>query len=612
MSSILGIRSAAGVCGMADMTAALDHAPSGEQWAGDGVGLGFRQTPGAFGVGLHFDREAGLALAAHVRLDDPEGLAAALGLSCAERASLTDGDLVLHSYRRWGTDAPSHLMGDYAFALWDARRRTLFCARDHIGVQPFYYALTAKGFVFAGAMEAVLAAPGVSGELDEAIVVTYLTRVYLRETSRTLFKEVRKLPPGHSLTVLGEPADTPPVVRLQRHWHPQNAPPVRRAGTADYAAEFLALYEQAVKARLRTPGPVGAHLSGGLDSSSIAVLAARELRRQGRPPPLAFSWLPNIEAAQPNEGLAPEYALINAVCAQEGLQVRHCSLSVDDIVALLRRDGALPGVHVHPNEEAVQRCAAEQGVRVLLSGWGGDEGVSFNGRGHHAQLLLRGRWRRLAAAARSRGRNPLGFAAAVALPLLSPRLLNDLRRRFRYGEPWRRRWLANPALLRRHKIKPRSFRRLVGMRRTQLVRLQDGALSERIEGWAASGARRGIEYRYPLLDHRLVEFALGLPPEQFLCGKWSRYLMRHALQGVLPAQVCWNPSKDDPARVKALMDAFTYALPVVRRQLQAHDAPLSRAHYLDMPLLLERTDAAWFRAKPLLSPILRALQFLDF
>ena len=612
MSSILGILSGAGARGMEDMTAALDHAPAGAQWAGDGIGLGFRQTPGALGVGLHFDRQAGLALAAHVRLDDPEGLAAALGLRGAERAGLADGDLVLRSYRRWGTDAPSHLVGDYAFALWDARRRTLFCARDHIGVQPFHYALTAKGFAFAGALEAVLAAPGVNGELDEAMAVAYLTRMYLNETSRTLFKEVRKLPPGHSLTVLGEPAAVPTVVRLQRHWHPQNAPAVRRASAADYAAELLALYEQAVKARLRPPGPVGAHLSGGLDSSSVAVLAARELRRQGRPPPLAFSWLPNLDQAQLNEGLAPEYALINAVCAQEGLQVRHCSLSVNDVVAQLRRDGALPGVHVHPNEEAVQRCAAERGVRVLLSGWGGDEGVSFNGRGHHAELLLRGRWRRLAAAGRSSGRNPLGFAAAVALPLLFPRLLDDLRRRFRYGEPWCRRWLANLALMRRHRIRPRSVRRSVGLRRTQLWLLQSGALSERIEGWAASGARRGIEYRYPLLDRRLVEFALGLPPEQFLCGKWSRCLMRHALRGVLPARVCWNASKDDPARLKALEDAFAQALPVLLRQLQARDAPPSRARYIDMPRLLERMDAARFRAKPSFMSLHHALQFLDF
>ena len=613
MSCILGIHSGVSVRdGMAAMQAPLGYAPTGGEWAGDGVGLGFRQTLGAVGVGLHFDGEAGLALAAHVRLDDREGLGAALGLSVPECASLADGELVLRSCRKWGRDAPGRLVGDYAFALWDARRRSLLCARDHIGVRPFYYALTAKAFVFAGSLDAVLAAPGVSEELDEAMAAAWLTRVGLHENSRTLFKDAHKLPPGHSLIVRGGPADGSPAVRLLRHWRPEEAPAIRRASDDDCAAELLDLCRSAVQARLPSSGPVGVHLSGGLDSSSVAVLAGREQRRRGRPPPLAFSWLPSIGGARPSGAQAREYTLIDAVCEQEGLQALHCALSADDWVAMLRRDGARPGAHVHPNEEAVQLRAAQRGVPVLLSGWGGDEGASFNGRGHHAHLLLRGRWASLLAAAGDRGRNPLGFAAEAALPLLAGRLPDDLRRRLRWGEPWRRRWLASPALLRRHRVKPLRPGRFVGLRRTQLRLLQGGHLSERMEGWAADGARRGLEYRYPLLDRRLLEFTLGLPPEQFLRGQWSRWLMRRAMQGVLPPQVCWNTDQTDPVRYGALVDAFAEALPAVRRQLQARSAPPSRSHCIDMPRLLERLDAARFRARPMFESLRKALQFLDF
>lgn len=613
MSAILGVRSGAvGRDGMAAMLATLGYAPTGKEWLGDSVGLGFRRTPGAVGLGLHFDGEAGLALAAQIRLDDRDGLGTALGLSGAECASLADGDLVLRSYRKWGLDAPSRLIGDYAFALWDARRRSLFCARDHIGARPFYYALTAKAFAFAGSLDAVLAAPGVSDELDEAMAAAWLTRVGLFETSRTLFKDVHKLPPGHSLTVRCGPTDGSPVVSLRRHWRPEDAPAIRRASDDDYAAEFLALCESAVLARLPSAGPLGVHLSGGLDSSSVAVLAGREERRRGHPPPLAFSWLPSFSGTQPSGAQAREYALIDAVCEQEGLQVLHCALSAEDWVAMLRRDGARPGAHVHPNEEAVQLSAAQRGVRVLLSGWGGGEGASFNGRGHHAHLLLHGRWAKLLAAAGARGRNPLGFAVEVALPLLAGRLLQDLRRRLRYGEPWRRRWLASPTLLRRHRVKPLRPERFVGARRTQLWLLQSGRLSERMEGWAADGARRGLEYRYPLLDQRLLEFTLGLPPEQFLRGKWSRWLMRRAMQGTLPPQVCWNADQSDPVRYGALVDAFAEALPAVRRRLQARSAPPSRSRCIDMPRLLERLDAARFRAQPMFESLHRALQFLDF
>ena len=228
---------------------------------------------------------------------------------------------------------------------------------------------------------------------------------------------------------------------------------------------------------------MGVHLSGGLDSSSIAVLAARELHRRGRPPPLAFSCLPVLDGEAPAPAHAKEYALIDAVCAQEDLQVSHCALSPGDVVAVLRRDGAFPGVHVQVNEEAVQRGAAASGVRVLLSGWGGDEGVSFNGQGHREQLLLGGRWLRLAAECRA-DPHPFRTLAHVALSLVHPRLRNHLRRRLRGEEPRRRRWLIDPAFARRAKPLSDEVFRPIGVRRTQARLLRNGHLSQRIEGWA--------------------------------------------------------------------------------------------------------------------------------
>lgn len=588
------------------------------QWTEGGIGFGCRRPAAMARACATSEHPAGIAIAADVRLDARDALCDTLG---APRAEVTDVDLLLLAYQRWGRECPKHLLGDYAFALWDARAHTLFCARDHIGARPFYYAPAPARFVFASTVEAVLAAPGVSSELDEATVATYLSRVHPDTTARTFFRSVRKLPPGHTLTVEGG------CVRVERHWRPENAPRARPASDDAHAEEFLELYAQAVKDRLRGPGPVGAHLSGGLDSSSIAVLAARELRRQGRPPPLAFSWLPAPDDGPPSEAHAPEYALIDAVCRREGLQVFHRSPSAGDIVDVLRRDGAFPGVHVQLNEEVVQRCAAEQGVRVILSGWGGDEGVSFNGRGHVEHLLLSGRWATLRAELRARGANPLRFLAGVSLRLAHPSLAKSVRRWRQGKEPLHRRWLIDPAFARRAKPLPIRMPRYMGVRRTQLLLLRGGHLSERMEGWAASGARRGIEYRYPLLDRRLLEFALGLPAEQFRRGKWSRWLMRHALgtlpagettsrapneNAVLPPEICWNPSKEDPARQEPLMDAFAEALPAVRKALAAPDMRPSRSRYIDMPRLMKRLDTGRFRAKPQFAPLHNALQFLDF
>ena len=572
--------------------------------AGDGASPK-RRASAEPAVSLHRCREAGLALAADVRLDDREALQDTLGCRGAE---VSDGELILRAYRRWGRDCPSRLLGDYAFALWDGRRRILFCARDHIGVKPFYYAWTGERFVFASAVPAVLAAPGVSGRLDDDFVAAHLTRIGLNTTMRTFFVAVRKLPPGHALTVTGDGR-----LRTERYWRPEDSPRARPASDDACAEECLDLCTRAVRDRLRGPGPVGVHLSGGLDSSSVAVLAARELHRQGRAAPLAFTWLPALGGGAPKPEHAPEYALVDAVAGTEGLRTLHCGLSSEDVLAMLRRDGALPGVHVHINEEAVQRRAEALDVRVLLSGLGGDQGVSFSGyRGYPEHLLLTGRWLGLIAHLRSHGGRPFKHLAKVVLGLVHLELPRAVRQWLRRKEPDRRRWLIAPAFRWRAKRFESGMVRRLGTRRMRLRMLRAGSLSGQMEGWAASGAARGIEYRYPLLDRRVLEFALGLPHEQFRHGKLGRWLMRRAFDSVLPAEVCRHSGKADPARVEAMDDAFAEALPMVRRELVACATPPPRARYIDMPHLLECLDADRYRAAPRPSPILNALQFLDF
>ena len=227
--------------------------------------------------------------------------------------------LVLRAFVRWGEASPDHLVGDYTFAVWDRRCGTLFCARDPVGARPFYYTLDGERFVFASAVEAVLAAPGVPDALDEAVVAARLSGLGPDMTSRTFYRAVRKLPAGHALTV--EPEAGPNAggaarvrVRMERYWRPEQAPAAPPASDDAFAEQLLGLYAKVVRDRLRG-GPVGVHLSGGLDSSSVAVLAARELRRQGRPPPPAFSWLPALHGARPKPEHAREYALVDAVCA---------------------------------------------------------------------------------------------------------------------------------------------------------------------------------------------------------------------------------------------------------------------------------------------------------
>ncbi len=553
----------------------------------------------------------GLIAVADARLDNRAELASALGLGAAESIGATDCGLILRAYGRWGENCPLQLHGDYAFAVWDPAKRLLFCARDALGARPFYYALAGGGrFVFASDIAAALAAPGVEDDLDEAHAVINLMG-NTPDTNSTFFRAVRSLPPGHSIAAnrRGE--------HLRRWWRPEDAPAAGRGSNQDYQRQFLDHYRRAVRDRLQGAGPVGAHLSGGLDSSSVAVLAARELRPSGRRLH-ALCWHPPPNDSQP-ENEASEYRLIESVCAQEGLHPRYHSVSVEHTLARLGLDGARVADHqgVLMHESLVQRSAAELDVRVILSGWGGDEIASSSGADYYPMLLRGGRWRQLLREARRRQRSWRFLACQAVLPLVHPRASNTVSALLKGQRPrMLRPSFVYPALARKHRRPPqgRLAARPVSVRQTQLVRLGSGHLEQRIQDWAASGARTGIEYRYPLLDRRLIEFVLGLPPEQFRYGRSSRWFFRQSLKSVLPPCVAEHTDKTDPARHRPCFDSLSEALPLIAGRLAArYDTP-ARARYLDMARLRAYLEAEAGLPDDRRQPgkILRALSFLDW
>ena len=196
------------------------------EWTDGTVALGGKARTGAKPRSspscVAFDGHSSLALVADVRLDDRRSLCDALGIPHPERQQVADAALVLGAYARWRRDCADHLLGDYAFAVWDANERSLFCARDHAGARPFYYALAPAGFAFASTVEGVLAAPGVRDDLDELSVAEHLTSIGLLSTTRTFFKAVAKLPPGHTLTVDCS-GDACRVAAPMRYWRPEHA-----------------------------------------------------------------------------------------------------------------------------------------------------------------------------------------------------------------------------------------------------------------------------------------------------------------------------------------------------------------------------------------------------
>src|ERR1051326_4740352 len=221
----------------------------------------------------------GIVVVADARIDNRSELRALLGSAVSALAS--DCEIIAAAYSRWGHDCVQRLIGDFAFVVWSARDRELFCARDPMGVRPFYYLATDRLFAFGSELKAILTIPGVQATIDEEQVALFLGWSQ-DDRSRTIFRELMRLPAGHTLVVRQD------SIRLTRYWSPESAPDVRFASDDGYVEAFRDRFSAAVSARLRGAEPIGATLSGGLSSLSI-VSMSRQLRGADASPILPFS-----------------------------------------------------------------------------------------------------------------------------------------------------------------------------------------------------------------------------------------------------------------------------------------------------------------------------------
>jgi asparagine synthase (glutamine-hydrolysing) len=491
---------------------------------------------GADGAAIVGRAEGGVAIVADARLDNRDELRRALpGLE----GSSDDTTILLAAWRRWGADCCAHLIGDFAFAVWDDAAGELFCGRDLVGAKSLYYwAPPEGGFAFASQLAELLAHPDLVRRLDVTAAMDRLLFLH-HDTHRTIFRNVYRLSPGHALTVdrrRGAP----------RTWaHTEFKPATLRMSSLGEWAEGLgSAIERAVADRLGAGGRFGAHLSGGLDSSAVVGVAASELSSRGAElVAISFSAAPG-STVDDESPVDEEFML--AMQERYRLEVRHPDADVGEFLEALRL--AAPGMMPPPyRTSSMHRWAAGLGVDVMLSGWGGDEASSFNGRSHLAEMLHRGRLIALARSVRGRSlRSIWGRAVTPNLPDAVIRWIGGRR-----GDSPANRLaisIANERMARelgaadqlRHPLRTRST-----TRGTQLALLRSPHLVERIELWSADASRFGIDYRYPLLDQRVLELALAAPSEAFLHQGVSRWLFRRATEPHLPEKVAWRMNKKD-------------------------------------------------------------------
>lgn len=534
-----------------------------EVWGQDGSGLWFEGSIGLGHVLLDnlpqggADRRPvvaswapGFVITADARLDHREDLVDELGLSRAEGNEGTDESLLLRAWIKWEEGALDRLHGAFAFALWDPRRQRLFCVRDHQGFRPFFYYDGPDRFAFATDVEAVLVLEGIPRELDNLAVTAKLLSAWSYLKERSLYRSVLRLPPATVLSVEQDRA------KGRQYWFPGRVATRPITSFESLTLELRGLVEGAVKTQVRSRVPIGAHVSGGLDSTSIAVVARKVLLEQGRELAGAYSWSPPETGT---ESIADdERPRVEAAGRRLGLPITYIALSDEELTDFRNRDRLTEPRSTLLSESAVCRLAARDGVRVLLSGWGGDEFASFNGRGARLDLLREGH---LIALARALGRpwqadrfeawirfsrEVLGFVLPVrAQPFAwrSPRWArlfpggrSGLRAQFSEEE-----WRMIEGDWNGHLVRG-------GVREYRLGLWDRGHLCDRIEDWAREGAALGVDYRYPLLDRRVVEFSLSLPSTAYRGEGARRGLFRAAAAPWLPAEILGCYAKTEPAR----------------------------------------------------------------
>jgi asparagine synthase (glutamine-hydrolysing) len=432
-----------------------------------------------------------LWLKANARIDGREELIQKLTL----KASPTDDELILHAYEAWGEDCVNHLIGDFALAIWDGRLQRLFCARDHFGVKPFFYTHLNNQFNFSSSLNALRLDANVSDTLNEIAVGDYLLFGVNQDHSTTVFKDIQRLPPGHTLTVANN------TIKIRRYWAPSIPAEVRFRNGKEYVEQFSELFSRAIADRLRTDR-VAISMSGGLDSTSLAAIA----REQGTKVH-AFSVV--------YDSLIPDKERHFSTAAAEYLNIPITHLNADRYSLF---DEQVPGEMDQPEpfllspltgqfNDLLRLCASFS--PVALTGYDGDALM------HEPQP-----WR---FPIRTRIKRLLGMHRPD--DDFFPEWLDEsFAERTNLRERWQQFWLRpkNP-----DQKRPATMRALNSKIWTALF-----------EGYDPASTKLDLEIRHPFLDLRLVEFLLAIPTRPWCVHK---HILRSAMKNKLPPAVLNRP-----------------------------------------------------------------------
>lgn len=471
--------------------------------------------------------------------------------------SQSDTEVLLSLYLRDGYELFSRLNGMFAFAIWDKSRQTLFLARDGLGVKPLYYAETDGGIVFASEIKALLQEPGVSRAIDPIALRHYLTYLWC-PAPRTLLRGVKKLEPGHALLVRDG--------RIERGWRFYALPfsqPITAMSEGEAAAQVREAVRTAVQRQMVADVPVGAFLSGGLDSSAVVAFAreaAPETRLQ------CFTIVLDGSDARV-EGMTADLPYAKTVARHLGMDLHTVRVGpemADELATMIYHLDEPLADPAPLNVLFISRLAREHGIKVLLSGAGGDD--IFAGYRRHRALTLERYWAWLPQPLRA------GLAGvAKGLPA-HPVSLRRVGKAFQYAgldgdarlasyfywlDPGLVGGLLAPDIRAASRDEPlvASLADLPAgvpaLNRMLYLECRHFLADHNLNYTDKMSMAAGVEVRVPLLDPDLVALAARLPLNYKQRGAEGKWIFKKAMEGILPHDVIYRPKTGFGAPLRA-------------------------------------------------------------
>ena len=532
------------------MAALIRRGPDGQAtWCDGRVCLGhtlFRTIEDVTTQGLASLANSGLWITADARIDAQEELRRELA-ACGQQAPIhtPDATLILHAYQAWGEDCVGHLLGDFAFIIWDQRRSVLFAARDHFGIKPLYYTQIDDVFLASSRVAVLRRYPGVSDALDEDAVADFLLFRSYQDPSRTIYAAIRALPPAHTLTWRVDEAKP----QKRRYWTLPTDGTIRYKTQNDYIQHFRQILGQAVQDRLRSQR-VNVLMSGGLDSTAVAALA----RETGQASLRAFT-LDSTQFSRKEREIFPAREV-----------ARHLGLPIEvinvDGYTLFQGWDQPNWVADQPQADPLWQLSVDLyrrmagHSRVVLTGQGGDPAL-YPSRHYLLNQVKKLHWRSLAAALREYHRGTGEWPPFYLRTRLtrggrsSPRQISppafdfwfqpDFVKRQHLPDRWQR-WKASIECVADapHPLRPEAYTNLSAhswvSRFTQTYNIETGGTA--------------VEFRHPYFDIRVIEYLLALPPLPWFEAK---FIVRQALRGRIPESVRNRPKN-------AIISSFIHTL----------------------------------------------------